>query len=49
MTRLVRAQLVDLTRVEPDAVGHVADLVLGEMRYVLTPRGQAAIGQDVID
>lgn len=42
--RLLRAQLVDLALVEPDAVGHADEPVHGEMRYVLTRRGQTAIG-----
>jgi hypothetical protein len=38
--RLVRAQLVDLALVEPaDTLAHVHEPALGEMRYVLTPRG----------
>jgi hypothetical protein len=43
--RLVRAQLVDIRYVEPaETVAHVQDVPLGEMRYVLTERGVAAIG-----
>jgi len=43
--RLVRAQLVDLVYVEPaEIVGHFHDLLVGEMHYVLTERGAAAIG-----
>src|SRR5262245_55319687 len=42
--RLVRAQLVDIVFAEFDTVGHIDEPVLGEMRYVLTERGQTAIG-----
>jgi len=45
MMRLVRAQLVDFVLAESDTVGHAAEPVLGEMRYVLTERGRAAIGR----
>ena len=43
--RLVRAQLVDIAYAEPgETVAHLQELELGEMRYVLTDRGAAAIG-----
>jgi hypothetical protein len=43
--RLVRAHLVDLDYAEPsETVAHVHEMALGEMRYVLTDRGAAAIG-----
>src|SRR5262245_41208760 len=47
--RLVRAQLVDIVFEEPDTVGHVADLVVGEMLCVLTHRGRAATGMQLTD
>jgi len=42
--RLVRADLVDVALVEPETVAHADELTLGEMRYVLTTRGAAAVG-----
>jgi hypothetical protein len=43
--RLVRAHLVDIAYVEAgEAVAHLQELELGEMRYVLTDRGADAIG-----
>jgi hypothetical protein len=43
--RLVRAQLVDLALHAPaETVAHVDEPSLGEMRYVLTPRGAEAVG-----
>ena len=43
--RLVRAQLVDIAYAEPgETVAHLQELELGEMRYVLTDRGAAALG-----
>jgi hypothetical protein len=42
--RLVRADLVDVAQVEPETVAHADEPALGEMRYVLTNRGAAAVG-----
>jgi hypothetical protein len=42
--RLVRAQLVDIVLHEPDTVAHAHEQSLGQMHYVLTPRGADAVG-----
>jgi hypothetical protein len=42
--RLVRADLVDVALVEPETVAHADEPTLGELRYVLTARGAAAVG-----
>ena len=46
--RLVRADLVDVALVEPETVAHADEATLGELRYVLTNRGAAAVGLEEI-
>jgi hypothetical protein len=43
--RLVRAHLVDIALHEPaETTAHVHEPSVGQMRFVLTPRGAAAVG-----